>query len=180
LLEHEGLYPPIGWLHEFTIVQGPLFTTPQSVQLAKLNLIYGMNCTGKTAITEWISGFFNCERLRRWMRARAQPLNLRLALLNPKLQNLSLTVTGSNLHYTVDGKSVAFIPIGFAIFKPNRMDFSVRDDVEMIAQALGVSELVVQSLAEEVNRFKHQIFDSSMTQTTTETGLLRLNPFDKE
>ena len=34
LLEHEGLYPPIGWLHELTIVQGPLFSTPQSFQLA--------------------------------------------------------------------------------------------------------------------------------------------------
>jgi hypothetical protein len=155
LLEHEGLYPPIGWLHELSIVQGPLFAAPQVVQLAKLNLIYGMNATGKTAITEWISAFFDCEKLRRWMPANDQPLKLRMTLLNPKLRNLDLTVTASDLAYAIDGAAVAFIPIGFRIFKPNRFDFSIPDDLVMLSHALGVPEPWVQSLIEEVNRFPH-------------------------
>lgn len=155
LLEHEGLYPPIGWLHELTIVQGPLFSTPQKVQLAKLNLIYGMNCTGKTAITEWITGFFDPTPLGRWTPTRQQPLSLRLSLLNPKLQQLALIIDGQELQYSVDGKSVAFIPIGFKIFTPDRLDFSIQDDREMLAQALGLPVVTVVALVNEVNTFPH-------------------------
>lgn len=155
LLEHEGLYPPIGWLHELTIVQGPLFSTPQTVKLAKLNLIYGMNCTGKTAIAEWITGFFDCASLERWMPIRQQPLSLRLSLLNPKLQHLGLTIDGHKLQYSVDGKKVAFIPIGFRVLKPDRLDFSIQDDREMLAQALGLPAVTVESLVDEVNAFPY-------------------------
>ncbi len=155
LLEHEGLYPPIGWLHELTIVQGPLFSMPQKVQLSKLNLIYGMNCTGKTAITEWITGFFDSKTLERWTPARKQPLMLRLSLLNPKLQHLGITLDGKTLQYTIDGKPVAFVPIGFQIFKPDRLDFSIQDDREMLAQALSLPIVTIESLVNEVNSFPH-------------------------
>lgn len=155
LLEHEGLYPPIGWLHELTIVQGPLFSVPQTVQLAKLNLIYGSNGTGKTAITEWITAFFNSRKLKRWMAARQQLLHLRLSLLNPKLQNLGLSISGSELRYSVDGKNVAFIPIGFTVLKPERLDSSIQDDREMLAQALGFPPIVIESLLNEVNKFPY-------------------------
>lgn len=154
-LEHEGLYPPVGWLHELTIVQGPLFSVPQTFQFAKLNLIYGMNGTGKTAITEWINGFFNCTKLNRWMPAERHPINLHLSLLSPKLQNLGLTVKGSEIKYSIDGKPVAFIPIGFTIFKPRRFDDSIADDAEMLAQALGVPVPTVNSLIDEVNQFPY-------------------------
>lgn len=155
LLEHEGLYPPIGWLHELTIAQGPLFSTPQKVQLSKLNLIYGNNCTGKTAITEWITGFFDPEALMRWTPAEHQPLILQLSLLNPKLQHLGLKIDGRKLQYSVGGKPVAFIPIGFKIFKPNRLDFSIEDDREMLASALKLPVVTIESLVEEVNAFHH-------------------------
>jgi hypothetical protein len=155
LLEHEGLYPPIGWLHELTVVQGPLFSTPQTLQLAKLNLIYGMNGTGKTAITEWINGFFDCQDLERWVPARKQPLNLRFSLLNPKVQNLRLTIDGTRVQYFIDGKSVAFIPIKFAVFKPQRPNLSIKDDLEMLSQALGIPNVVVEPLLEEVNSFPY-------------------------
>ena len=155
LLEHEGLYPPIGWLHELTVVQSPIFTTPQNVQLSKLNLIYGANETGKTAITEWIAGFFEPETMRRWLPAWGGDLTVRLAMLNPKLQNLTLTTRGRDLVYSIDGMAVPFIPVAFRIFKPTRLDFSIRDDLEMLASCLGVSELVMHTLVTEVNDFPH-------------------------
>lgn len=154
-LEHEGLYPPIGWLHELTIVQGPLFSATQTVQLGKLNLIYGMNCTGKTAIAEWITGFFDPKPLERWTPASQQPLSLRLSLLSPKLQQLGLSLEGSRLQYSIDGRSVAFIPIGFRVLKPSRLDFSVEDDREMLARALGIPEVTIDALIGEVNSFPH-------------------------
>ena len=176
LLEHEGLYPPIGWLHELTIVQGPLFSTPQKVQLSKLNLIYGMNCTGKTAITEWITGFFDPKTLERWTPARTQPLMLRLSLLNPKLQHLDITLDGKTLQYSIDGKQVAFIPIGFKIFKPDRLDFSIQDDREMLAQALSLPIVTIESLVNEVNSFPHaKASNLRFEQDTDDDG----NPVDR-
>lgn len=154
-LEHEGLYPPIGWLHELTIVRGPLFAVSQKVQLGKLNLIYGRNSTGKTAIAEWIAGFFDPKYLERWTPAQQHPIDLRLSLLNPKLQHLRLTVKGSRLQYSVDGKNVAFIPIGFRIFKPSRLDFSIQDDREMLAKALGLTKVIVEALIREINVFPY-------------------------
>lgn len=176
LLEHEGLYPPIGWLHELTIVQGPLFSEPQKVQLSKLNLIYGMNSTGKTAITEWITGFFDSKTLERWIPARTQPLKLRLSLLNPKLQHLGITLNGTTLQYSIDGKDVAFIPIGFKIFKPDRLDFSIQDDREMLAQALSLPIVTVESLVNEVNSFPHaKVSNLRFEQDTDDDG----NPVDR-
>lgn len=176
LLEHEGLYPPIGWLHELTIVQGPLFSTPQKVQLSKLNLIYGMNGTGKTAITEWTTGFFDPKTLERWTPAKARPLMLRLSLLNPKLQHLGITLDGKTLQYSIDGKPVAFVPIGFKIFKPDRLDFSIQDDREMLAQALSLPIVTIESLVNEVNSFPHaKASNLRFEQDTDDDG----NPVDR-
>jgi hypothetical protein len=176
LLEHEGLYPPIGWLHELTIGQGPLFSMPQKVQLSKLNLIYGMNCTGKTAITEWITGFFDSKTLERWTPARKQPLMLRLSLLNPKLQHLGITLDGKTLQYTIDGKPVAFVPIGFKIFKPDHLDLSIQDDREMLAQALSLPVVTIESLVSEVNSFPHaKASNLRFEQDTDDDG----NPVDR-
>lgn len=155
LLEHEGLYPPVGWLHEIRILRSPLFSSDQKFQLAKLNLIYGSNCTGKTAITEWIRGFFDCHDLDRWSPANDVPLELHLSLLNPKLQNVQLTVDGKKVRYSIDGQRVAFIPIGFNIFKPKRFDYSIEDDAEMLGESLGAPINTIDSLIEEVNSFPH-------------------------
>lgn len=177
LSEHEGLYPPIGWLHELTIMQGPLFSTPQKVQLSKLNLIYGMNSTGKTAISEWITGFFDPTPLERWTPARDGPLALRLSLLNPKLQYLGLRLDGGDLRYCIDGKSVAFIPIGFKILKPNRLDFSISDDKEMLAQALSLPVVTVESLIDEVNAFPHAKVSNLRFEQDTDDDDNRIDQF---
>lgn len=155
LLEHEGLYPPVGWLHEVSIVQGPIFATPQSFQLAKLNLIYGNNGTGKTAITQWIAGFFDPDSLGRWVPPWNGDLEIRLSMLNPKLQMLSLTVCGSELRYSIDGRPAPFVPVGFRVIKPKGLVFGGQDDFALLSSSLGVSELVMEGLLDEVNRFPH-------------------------
>ena len=120
-----------------------------------MNLVYGMNDTGKTAITEWITGFFNPKYLERWTPSGKQPLTLRLSLLNPKLQQLGIALNDKTLQYSVDEKPVAFIPIGFRIFKPARLDFSIQDDKELLAKSLSLPIVTVESLIKEVNSFPH-------------------------
>lgn len=154
-LEHEGMYPPIGWLHELTIVHGPVFSREQKIQLGKLNLIYGSNGTGKTTIAEWIAGFFKPKSLERWIPAERNPIRLRLSLLNPKLQQLGLALDGTRLQYSVDERPVAFNPIGYRIFKPNWPDHSIKDDRAMLACALDLPEVTLDELLMEVNKFPH-------------------------
>lgn len=155
LLEHEGLYPPIGWIHEFKVVAAPILKTPQVVQLAKLNLIYGMNATGKTAITEWITGFFDCRNLERWMPSGHHPLEMQMSILNPKLQVMGLKAKDGEVKYSIDQAEVAYIPIGFSVFTPKRPDYSLRDDRDMLAEALGIPTQIVNTLLKEVNNFPH-------------------------
>lgn len=155
LLEHEGLYPPVGWLHELKIVTGPVFQAQQSFQLSKLNLIYGMNATGKTAISEWISGFFDCRELERWMSWSRDTLEVRLSILNPKIQSLLFRAENGKVKYYIDEREVAFIPIGFSIFKPAELEYTIPDDEEMLSKALGVPKKILESLLTEANRFPH-------------------------
>lgn len=154
-LEHEGLYPPVGWLHEVNIVDGPVFANPQNFQLAKLNLFYGDNGTGKTAITEWICGLFDCTKLDRWMPAQQFSIDMRLSFLNPNLQTLRVVAKESEIRYSIDGRPVAFIPTRITIFRPAALDFSIGDDAEILAQAVGVPVPTIFSLIDEVNNFQY-------------------------
>ena len=48
--EVQGIYLPIGWIHEIEVHQNPLFTPGQKVTLAKLNLIFGETHDWKNGI----------------------------------------------------------------------------------------------------------------------------------
>ncbi len=150
-LEHEGLYPPVGWLHEFTVGQNPLFVPNQRFQFAKLNLFYGMNGTGKTALTEWITGFFDATRYSRWMKSRAVPIQAAMSVLNPRLQRLSVVVTQNDAAYEIDGIPCAFVPLGFNVIQLRLLPLG-RDHVEWLSQVLGLPKAVIRGLAQEVAR----------------------------
>lgn len=154
-LEHEGLYPPIGWLHRLTIDSSPLFNDPQDLQLAKLNLIYGNNGTGKTALVEWIEGFFSIDALNRWIPADNYRLSVRLSLLNPKLQQLGLSLGDSSLKYSIGDSRVAYIPIGYNIIHPAQLDWRLDDDREMLSVAFNLPEAAIDGLLDEVNTFRY-------------------------
>lgn len=154
-LEHEGLYAPIGWLHEVTIVRSPIFAPEQTIRLSKLNLLYGDNESGKTAITEWIDGFFNFEALQRWLLPDTAPVEVRLSYLNPRVQRLGLTVSNARVHYAIDGRDVAFVPMGLRVLRPKRLLFTDDDDLQMLSRVLNLAPPLVQNLLAEVNRFPH-------------------------
>ncbi len=90
--ERQGLFIPVGWLFELVIRQSPIFQSGQRIRLAKLNLILGSNSTGKTAVTEWIAGFFAPEYLKRWQRWDSKLIDLQLTLLNPSSHVLRLQI----------------------------------------------------------------------------------------
>lgn len=169
-LEHEGLYPPIGWLHEFSVGQNPLFVPGQRFQFAKLNLFYGMNGTGKTALIEWIIGFFDPERVTRWMTPGSLPIQAKMSVLSPKLQRVSMEVSGDQASYDIDGSSCAFVPLGFKVIRPRRSAAVNVGDIEWLSQVLNLPKAVIRGLAREVNQFPHARVSNLRFEHDPESG----------
>jgi len=56
-----------GFLKEIRLEKTPLFATPQSIKIGHRTVLVGNNCTGKTAVTEWLSALAGTKKLARWM-----------------------------------------------------------------------------------------------------------------
>lgn len=155
-LEVQGLYSPISWLHELKILKSPLFAENQTIRFAKLNLLYGNNGTGKTALTKWLCGFFDSISLKHWRGNTCDPIQLELSFLNPKLQHFSMSLDQKILKYTVDGQNVAFIPIGIRIIRIGRIYYSEHeDDLSTISRILNFPPEIVLNLVDEIHAFAY-------------------------
>lgn len=156
-LERGGLYPPIGWIHEVRVDKAPIFDRPQMVRLAKLNLFYGNNGSGKSALIDWICGTFDPSTLWRW---RKRPLRWSITYLDPRPKQIDLALdSGVPLACSIDGTQVPFTPLGLRIVRlnePQLRDASdPRDDVARFARVLGLQSDAVVRVAEEINRYPH-------------------------
>ena len=157
-LEVQGLYSPLGWIHEVAIIKTPLFRPNQKIPFAKLNLIYGDNATGKTALTEWVAGFFDCTAMKRWMGTGDEtgPLQVQLSMLNPKPHRIGLEVALDAVSYSVEGRSVAFVPIGLRIIRLSAIKYNIyEDDLTSLSKALSLPTHIVRNLAQEIQMFPH-------------------------
>jgi hypothetical protein len=135
--EVQGLYTPIGWIHEVSIKQNPLFVSGQTFHLGKLTLLVGGNGTGKTALTEWIAGAFDGAHLARWCTPDSDHIAYRVSYLNPTPVNLEVRIGGDQSSILIDGRHEPFNPIGLRIIRParphSREDL---DDLGFLAQAI--------------------------------------------
>lgn len=136
-----------------------------------------MNGTGKTALIEWITGFFDPERFTRWMTPGSSPVQAKMSVLNPKLQGLSLEVSPDGAIYEIDGNPCAFIPLGFKVIQPCRPTTVEGGDVEWLSRALNLPKAVIRGLAHEVNRFPHARISNLRFEHDPENGteVLRLD-----
>ncbi|MGE3637378.1 MAG: hypothetical protein AB7G28_02385 [Pirellulales bacterium] len=138
------------------IDRSPVFAREQSVTLAKLNLLYGNNATGKSALCEWIAGVFQPDYLRRWARPRP-PLAFRISYLNPSPIEISAEILpNGERRFAIDGQRVPFNPVGIRILRLGRPTLDERkSDVYWLANALDVSRGMIRRLATDVNVFPH-------------------------
>lgn len=154
--EVQGLYSPIGWVHELTFSQGPVFNTGQSVTLAKLNLFYGDNGTGKTALADWIHGLFTLDRLDRWSNAQQLPLSYRVTYLNPMPNEIGVELSDSAVHFSLNGDAIPFVPPLMKVFRLGDIRRPRDDnDLEWISRVLGVPHNIVLNLVDEIHAFPH-------------------------
>ena len=155
--EVQGLYSPTGWIHSVEILDNPVFAKGQAVHFAKLNLLYGENMTGKTALTEWIGGAFDNSLLSRWRKSNSSPVSFRLSYLNPKLTTIDIKIRGNDpISHHVNGQKMPFAALPLRVFRLTALRFrEEEDDLSKLSNSLGVSDDVVHSLAEEVEVFQY-------------------------
>jgi len=151
-----GLFSPIGWLHEIRISRSPLFAAGQRAFFSKLNLLYGDNATGKTALCEWLRALFDPGELGRW-RQHDTALDLSLSFLNPEPVDIRLEYAGgSALRYWVNGRRVAFNPVHVRFIHVTGLNhFSIADDRKMLSTILRMEPSVVEGLIDEIHAFPH-------------------------
>jgi len=173
--EVQGLYSPIGWLHELTISENPLFVSGQKIRFAKLNLVFGNNSAGKTALTEWVAGCFDTSSLARWRGRRSPAVHVRLSFLNPELHDIELKVEAdSKLEYRVNGRDIPFNPMGLRIIRLGSVQFAGDDDLLLLSNALNLPPVVVRNLAHEIHSFPHARVRNLQFKIDSEDGLTQL------
>lgn len=175
--ERQGLYVPVGWIFDLVLRQAPIFRTDQVFRLAKLNLLVGSNMTGKTAISEWLAGFFDPSFLKRWLHQHVGNLNLEMTFLNPSSHHLKLEINAQNsLSYWIDDRQVPFNPTTLRIIRlcDIRFNDDGEDDEEVIARILKMPSAIIRNLLGEVNRFRHARVRNLRFAHDSETGKRRL------
>ena len=154
--EHQGLYSPIGWLHEVEVGTNPLFVERQKVRLSKLNLFFGDNMTGKSALVEWILGAFEPELLKRWHGSRCK-VEAKVSFLKPEPHTITTRISPPNKRtFEIDGAQVPFVPIGLRIFRLGHLCMSDdEDDLELLMRVLRLPAHAIHGLVDEIHRFSH-------------------------
>ena len=154
--EAQGLYTPIGWIHEVHVRANPFFAAGQTVRLAKLNLVLGPNDSGKTALTEWIVGCFDIGQLDRWRKSYSGLIHVKLTYLNPKPIAVELRIESDrSVRYRVDNVDVPFNPVAVRVIRIERLYFGDADDRSALSNILGLHPSAVENLIDEVNNFPH-------------------------
>ena len=175
--ERQGLYIPVGWIFELIIRHAPIFRNDQVFRLAKLNLLVGSNMTGKTALSEWLAGFFDPLFLKRWLHQHVTDVNLEMTFLNPSSHRLQLEIYAQNrLSYRIDERQVPFNPTSLRIIRLGEIRFDDRkeDDEEAIARILRMPPAIIRNLLDEVHRFPHAKVRNLRFELDVETGKRRL------
>lgn len=146
-----GLCPLVGWLHEIRVSAGALFAPDQVFRLAKLNLFYGGNGTGKSALVDWIIGTFDqsSSKFARWQRDGRKTISLQITYLNPNPLNISLVSEGDHSSsISIDGISYPFNPLPIKFICPGEPN-KAKDDIDLLSQALGLQIFNWEPLVEE-------------------------------
>jgi hypothetical protein len=153
--EHQGLYAPIGWLYGLSIGKNPIFRVNQKLTFAKLNLLFGENGTGKTAILNWLSSAFGCP-IEQWNRLNHDEIEFDVTYLNPEDQTIHMVSDGhGNARIAVNGKPTGINPILIKTIQPKGLEHDCCDDRIRLAHCLGIRHCDVDSLIAEIHQFPY-------------------------
>lgn len=174
--EHQGLFSPFGWIHKFRVETNPLFARGQTIRLSKLNLFYGENATGKSALTEWILGAFEPEMFRRWQHPQVN-IDVRVTFLNPQVHSIKTQVKSIGRYtFQINRDQVPFVPVGIRIFRLSRLYHADdEDDLSLLARYLRLPPGSIHGLIEEIHNFPYAKIRNLRFQNVCEQSMLYLD-----
>ncbi len=163
--EVAGIHSPFGWVEKVRMRSSALFAADVEVAPAKLTLIIGGNCVGKTALCEWIAASVDAHYLERWAEFQAARSQVRCDVSflspDPHVTGFCLERTGSPT-YTLDGIHVMSPVAPLKVVFPQEIRFAdhegPKDDLKCVAEAIGLHSYDVWALLDELNGGGHDTF----------------------
>ncbi|MET4670073.1 AAA family ATPase [Streptomyces sp. PvR018] len=150
-LEQGGHVQPFGWVQSLEVMSHYLFM-PGVIRLSKLNLLFGMNGSGKTRLFHLLRCLTSPHLLMDAASVK-YPADLSCAItwFDPALRRASVDVRGEGLEYQVDDRKVPLPPRPYRVWSFGTQAFVMESPtVSGIADFLGIdswaARTVVRSL----------------------------------
>lgn len=146
-LEQGGQVQPFGWVQNLEVLSHYILT-PGVLRLSKLNLLFGMNDSGKTKLLHLLRSLSSPHLLME----NPGDLSCAITWFDPELRNALVDVRGRWLEYQVDGRRVALPPRPYRVlsFGPeayNRRFFRLKaSSVPGVAEFLGVDRWTARTV----------------------------------
>lgn len=176
--ELQGLFTPVGWIHELKIRNSPIFKSDTLVRFGKLNLIVGNNATGKSALCEWLAGFAEMEVLERWRNRshKGYPIDICMRYYNPDLRSLHMLIDKhGRIAYFENRTPIPLNPVPIKFVYPRRRslsDTSDFNDLQLFSYLLRLDESIIINLCKEVDLYEHATVRN--IRFKEEEGILRM------
>ena len=193
-IAHEmlGLHTPFGWVSKFVVSSSPLFSNSFEIEFAKLNLIVGSNCVGKTALCEWIAGTSNPKYLERWEKlypSSLSPLSIKVEYFNPSRHCVQVDLEHNQYpKFKMNGERMYVSTNSVRVIFPESIEPPYSNfpyQIEVIANSIKLHpyeiQLLFDGLSRESELFKGAKFEYSeegadmFVQVQTEMGI-KLRP----
>ena len=138
-LEQGGHVQPFGWVQSLEVMSHYLFT-PGVIRLSKLNLLFGMNGSGKTRLFHLLRCLTSPQLLMDAASVK-YPADLSCAItwFDPALRRAAVDVRGEVLEYQVDDRRVPLPPRPYRVWSFGTKSFVMESPtVSGVADFLGV------------------------------------------
>jgi hypothetical protein len=184
--EQRGIYTPFGWLQEITITRSPIIRSGQSIRFGKVTLISGNNGTGKTAITDWLTGGSDHVSLLRWISSASSADHLRcsLTLFTPEKHILRIEGGSEGIRYFINDTPSAIPPSSVKFVRLREPPSSTqdnRDDLSQLSEQLRTDKVLIcnvlaklgSSTKGEVKKARLEKRDGDLRLVLDVTGTVR-------
>ena len=153
--ELSGIHVPFGWVDSLTIHSSPLFSGKSNIDFAKLNLVIGGNCVGKTALCEWIAAMSDPTHLERWERipSNRRRVSTEVHYFDPVPHRLSVNFLSNDYpKYQLDGEVTVSTIAPVKVIFPGEVKFlhGEEDDLDLISNALRLHQYEAKALCNDL------------------------------
>jgi hypothetical protein len=172
LRKHQGIYAPLGWLHEINITGGSLFKTPAKIQFGQVTFIAGGNASGRSSLCEWLTAISDPTwGLRRWRNTYGdnQPVCFEVTMYNPAKVTVGVQVLESaRIGFILNGQEVPFNPISIRFFTITEVDkgrvadhekgaWDTWSDVQRISAAIHIDATALENILSDVGSIERTV-----------------------